>query len=557
MLAPTSVNLSRWTLYDAGFRMTTAFKEVLPQTREQIERVRSRVDKIVLKAQGRLDHPNVDRFTPWVVSVALFAVLFSLALARSRSVDMGADLAAWLQSTWLLGEGFKPEATLTEGNILAEQVAIILYPLALITRFAPTFRTEILLLIQSAGLALTIIPLWRLARGPGRLRVGVTSAVAFAFCVYAAVHNINLAGFHPSALALPALVGGVLFGLEGHRYRYMACVGLALSCRADLGLAVAALGVLLILEGKRRWGGWTALTGLTWTVLAIFVVQPRLAGDLWPHVGAFANFGDTPFQVIGGIITNPIDFLRNVFSEANFRTVVTLFAPVLFLPLVAPRYLMPVVPLYSLYLAADVTPGPLTESPQTVPMTAFIFVATVFALKRSGQVLVERVNVNRRVVVALLLTASVFFVRDAVSSPYEKPWNWSERQSDDLALIQAASIIPEDALVRASPRALPLLAERLGIFELTITELTPDAPGPDYKELVNEVDWIVFDPQSVPQWDSTPLAPLIFQGRLGQEGFVRVDLGETVEVDGELLVDDGGIMLFAYVTETETIEPSG
>jgi len=537
--------------------MTTAFKEVLPQTREQIDRVRSRVDKIVLKVQGRLDHPNVDRFTPWVVSLALFGVLFSLALARSRSVDMGADLAAWLQSTWLLGEGFKPEATLTDGNILAEQVAIILYPLALVTRFVPTFRTEILLLIQAAALAITIVPLWRLARGPGRLRVGVTSAVAFAFSVYAAVHNINLAGFHPSALALPALVGAVLFGLEGHRYRYIACVALVLSCRADLGLAVAALGILLVLEGKRRWGVWTMLAGLGWIVLAVFVVQPRLAGDLWPHVGAFQNFGDTPFQVIGGIISNPVDFLREVFSEANFRTVVTLFAPVLFLPLVAPRYLMPVVPLYSLYLAADVTVGRLAESPQTMPMTAFIFVATVFALKRSGQVLVERVNVDRRVVVALLLTASVFFVRDAVASPYEKPWNWSERQSDDVALIQAASLIPEDALVRASARALPLLAERLGIYELVITAPTPDAPGPDYKALVQDVDWIVFDPQSAPQWDADPLAPQIFQGRLGREGFTRVDLGVTVDIDGEAVADDGGIMLFAYVTETEAIEPSG
>ena len=54
------------------------------------------------------------------------------------------------------------------------------------------------------------------------------------------------------------------------------------------------------------------------------------------------------------------------------------------LPLVAPRYVLPVLPLFAVYLVADVPSGQLAEAPQTVPMIPFVFAATVFALARIG-----------------------------------------------------------------------------------------------------------------------------------------------------------------------------
>lgn len=529
--------------------MTTAFDSLVPRTRTQVERLRSRVDKTLLRIQGRLDHPNFDRFTPWLIAILLFGALLVLALARNHSVHMGSDLAAWLQGTWLLGEGYKPEATLVGGNLLAEQAALIIYPLALILRFLP--RTTTLLVIQAMALAVTVVPLWRLARGPGRLRVGVTSAVAFAFCVYSGIHFVNLAGFHPSAVALPAIVAAVLYGIEGRRWPFMIAVGMVLICRADLGLSIAGLGLLLVLEGRRRWGVWTMVAGLGWAVLAIFLIQPALNSGLYPHVDAFAAFGDTPFGILWGIVSNPIDFLGQVFSRENFKIVVTLLAPVLFLPLVAPRYLLPALPLYALYLAADVPIGRLAESPQTVPMTAFIFCATVFALKRSGRVLVERVSVDRRVVVALLLTATVFFVRDSASSPYEEPWNWADRNAADLAILEAVDRIPPDAAVRASARILPLLAERIAVYELDLVA-EEGAPGEDIDAVIEGVDWIILDPGTVPTWDG--LDESFFRGALGQRGFQE-------SFDGWIDLADGtreltGVRIYEF-TGVEVVIPNG
>lgn len=467
--------------------MTTEFTSLNPSVRARIANARKQLDRLILRMQGRIDGPNVDRVVPWLIAIVLFAMLLALALAKSRSIDMGRDLALYMQSTWLLGEGYKPITTLGGGNLFSRQASFILYPIAAIVKFLP--RVTTLLALQSLALAITVVPLWRLARGLGKLRVGATSAVVFAYFVYTAVHSINLAGFHPGVFALPALVAAVRYGLEGRRWPFVAMIVIVLACRADLGLAVAGLGLLLAIEGRRREGIATISIGLGWLILAIFVVQPALAGDVYPHVQAFSQFGTSPLEILWGIVRAPHEFLGLIASRENFLTVVTLLAPVIFLPVVAPRYLMPAIPLYMIYLAADVPFNRLGESAQTIPITAFVFVATVFALQRSGRILVERVNVDRRVAFALVLTAIVFFVRDAPSSPYNSPWSSGRVGIEEVALKDAAAMIPADAPVRASDRLLPLLAERIAVFELD-----RQAPDEAFVEAATDgVDWIILD----------------------------------------------------------------
>lgn len=488
------------------------------------QRTWKRVDLWVLRWQARLENRSVDRFTPWFVAVALFGLLLSLALARSRSLDGGTELATFAQASWLIGEGFKPVSSIIDGNVLAQNASLILYPISVLTSALPTVTT--LLVIQSAALALGVVPIWRIARRVTDLRWGATATVVFAYVTYSAVHNVNLADFHPEVVALPALLFAVLYGLTGKWVRFLLFVLVVLSARADLGLAIAGLGILLVVEGSRRAGWATAILGFGWFIVAVFWLQPKLGTGDYPAVSAFSDFGtDGPFDVLRGFLTNPLDLLGNLGSRQNFFTIVSLLAPVLFLPVVAPRYLLPTVPLYALYLAADVPAGTLEEAQQTIPVTAFVFVATIFALKRSGTVRVEKVNVDRRLLWALVLTASVFFVRDSASSPYEEPWAWGARDNVDQARYAAIAIIPDDAAVRASPRLLPLLFERERLFELDTT-----GPEPDEQAAVDRVEWVVFDATEVEDnWTFSRLNE--FDLGLGRLGWLRVrSAGDAIHV---------------------------
>src|SRR5262249_31793698 len=150
--------------------------------------------------------------------------------------------------------------------------------------FLPTTAT--LLIVQSAALALAVVPLWRIARRRANLRVGATVTVVLAFCLYPAMHNLNLDGFHPETIALPALLAPFSFGLGARWFRFAVFSVIAVLMRADLGLAVAGFGGLLIVEKHRRAGAITVVTGVGWTVFCGSVVQPRAGADSYAHVNA-------------------------------------------------------------------------------------------------------------------------------------------------------------------------------------------------------------------------------------------------------------------------------
>lgn len=431
----------------------------------------------------------------------LAGVLALLSLARSRELSLDEHMAEPMQALWLIGKGFRPSGSLVGYNLLADQLSIVLYPLAWLTTFLPTATT--LLVIQASALAVGVVPLWRLAREVAQLRIGATMAVVLAYGFSSSVHAVALAGFHPEVIALPALLWAVLYGYLGHPVRYWMAVLVVVAVRADLGFVIAGLGALWWLEGKRTRGIRTLLVGLTYAIVALFVVSPMIT-DGSPHVAAFAQFGDgTLLDVIWGMLTHPGRLVETMFSESNFRACVALLAPVMFLPLVAPRYLAPAVPLFLLYLLADVPAGQLVEAQQTIPVVAFVFVATIFALARIGRVLVERVNVDRRVVIALVLTAAVFFVRDSPASLYSSPWGWGRRMADDGARLAAAELVPDDAVVRASPTLLPLLTERTGLFELD----TSGGYRQERADVAGErVNWIILDRSAASEWADLDVA---------------------------------------------------
>lgn len=532
---------------------------------------RSWLDRQQLRAQARLDTKNADSVIPWLFATLLFIGLEWFALARFWGFNHGANLATAVQSSWLIGEGYLPESSLLGESYLAAQASYIIYPLALVANLFPTAQT--LLTIQALALALGIVPLWKIARDEASLSVGTSIVLAFAYAISAAVHNLNLAGFHPESLALPALLAMVLHTrlrrrhpgsqLESVSIRPISTavsanevpfanwrrwwtitpleqtklslsnlvwlwifVGIVLLSRADLGLVVAAFGVLVVVEGRRRLGWWLVFVGMAWLLWVIWVVQPALADGQYLYTQFFSEYGTgNPLVVFWGMITQPVDLLQDIWSESNFTTLITLLAPLVFLPLVAYRYLLPVVPLYVLYLAADVPSGEIREAAQNIPVVAFVFVAAAFALKRSGQVLVERVRVNRQVIFALALAATVFFVSDAATSPYDSPWRWNNQPEQEEVRQEATELVPDGAVVRASPSFLPRLAERVGVFEL-------DTTGEQAREAAQRaivgVDWILLDTEQAPVWGDQLLEVQRFATVLRQSGYdLRFTQGRT------------------------------
>lgn len=486
----------------------------------------------MLRWQARLDSEWADRVLPWLVAAALFVLLAALSLATARSLDGARDLAAYTQGAWLIREGHEPVITVTnDAHLLAQQAAFAFYPMVGATYVLPIIPA--LLVLQAAALSLAVVPLWRISRRLANLRVGATATLAFVYAFYPVMHNLNLDGFHPEVVAVPGLLAAFYFGATKRWPLFALFAAIVVLARADLGLAVAGLGGLFFVEGERRRGLAIVVAGLGWTTLCALVIQPAFGDGSFPHLTSFAEFGDSPASVGWGMLSHPLDVLSRLFSEQNFNLAVTLLAPVVFLPVLAPRYLVPVLPLQFLFMVADV-PREAVFGQQTVAITAFIFIATAFALSRIGRKGVEKIIVDRRLLGALLLAGSVFFIRDAASSPYREPWEWGGQDVADGARIDANDRIPQDAQVRASPSMLQLLAERQRLWVLDTTGRV-DAAG-----AAAGVDYVVFDETDASTW--TAVQRQVFREGLRTSGF-------------RVVFDAEGIIVFERTAGATATEP--
>ncbi len=425
--------------------------------------IQRRSRRLIVRIQARLEAGAGDRWIPLLVAVALAVVFSWLNLARLAALDAGPDLAAYTQGVWLLGEGFRPEASLfgDQVHLLELHWSFILYPLAAVGVIFPVAKT--LLIAQSIAIAAAVIPLWFLARRVANLRIGAASALVAAYALHPVTNRLATESFRPEALAVPALLAVAYFGAQKRWFWYWCFVVVVLACRADLGLALGLWGFVLLGDGERRAGLWTLGVGLIWGLGLLLVVQP-LFGDA-AVTGQYGEYGDSLGEVFLNMVRNPLDLLTDLTSRPNVNLLVGLLAPLIFIPLLSLRYLMPAVPLGALYLIAE-TVGGDASGERNALLLAFMFIAAPYALNRLGDMGVRRVFVDVRILATLTAAAALAFISSSPLSPYDKPWTWGEPDTVEQAIVDAASMLGSDVAVRASPSALGPLAERPWLYPL-------------------------------------------------------------------------------------------
>lgn len=492
--------------------------------------------RTVLRLQGRLDGEAADRVLPWAYALAAFAILLALDAAALRSLEGGSGLGPWLQAAWRREHG---GAGVPLGGVDPARGAwsLIAEPVLWAGRFVPPAAA--FAVVQALAIAVGIVPLWRLAREEARLRVGASSVVVVAYVLAPTLHRANLAVFHPETIALPLLLWAYLLARRSHWKRYAVLVALVLACGASLGLTVAGLGLVLFLTGQRRPGWITAAVGVGWSLLAVAVVRPDLPDAALTPAGEFVGRATGPLAVIPDLAANPIARGGELLSEPAVFFLVLVLAPLLFLPMVAPRKLSGALPCLALAMIADATiqdvaqRGVINLSPagaHIAPALAFVFIALVFALERIGTPSVTRVNVDRRVLFALFAGAALFFVTEAPTSPYRQPWAWGSQDAVDGARLEAADMIGPRASVAVSPSSTSLVAERADVIELPL-----DAVNLTTERLqgrVADTRWILLDTTGTdpgtrrPYWRTTDPARVV--AVLEEQGFEVVYAAQGV-----------------------------
>ncbi|MEP7034586.1 MAG: DUF2079 domain-containing protein [Actinomycetota bacterium] len=280
--------------------------------------------------------PTWERALPWALALVFAGLYATLSIARFERMDVRSfDLGIFEQAIGHYAHLQAPIVDL-EGaghNFLGDHwnPAIAVY-----APFYRLFPGPVTLLVgQAVVIALGVVPMTRAGiRHLGRWSgIAVGLAFGMSYGIQAAVDF----DVHEVSLALPLLA----FALEAflaRRWRLVVAFAVPLVfVKEDLGLTVAALGLVLVLVGARRIGAGLAAFGVASTALALKVLIPHFAAR-----GSTSRLSDLSLQgggdsLLHRVLTLPHDVVA---SEPRATTVLLLLAVTVFLAPQSPLLIM-------------------------------------------------------------------------------------------------------------------------------------------------------------------------------------------------------------------------
>ena len=379
-------------------------------------------------------------------------------LTHARFDTFGFDLGIFDQGVWLLSRVKDPFVTIRGLPLFGDHASYILLLVAPL--YWVWADPRLLLVLQVVFLAVPAVSVYVIGtRRLGSPLAGL--AMAAAYLAFPAMQWAAIWHFHPETLAA-GFLGLAALAADRQRWRPMAIwLALALLCKEDVGLVVAGFGALLWIIGHARVGRRTLAAGLGWFLLTALILIPLANGRASPHLEL--NYGITgsgPSVVLEAVPTLAGNAWQNVVDGKGGIYLLLIFAPLLGLPLLDPRWLLPVAPPVLLNLAA--THGYQQE-------IRYQYLATAAPFLALGTIAGVRAVARRRVVLVSLLAAVVAVAGYVDYRVGPAPWSREfPRPAEDGPVSetrrQAMSLIDPAAPVSAHYNLVPHLAHRIHIY---------------------------------------------------------------------------------------------
>jgi uncharacterized membrane protein len=442
----------------------------------------------------------------WAVAVwagaAVYAVALSLeSIADHESFRTGFDTAIYDQLLWLLANGHESFSTVLNRPLLADHFQpglVLLTPLYWLGLGVPG-----LYVAQSVGLAATAPALYALASASGASRA-LAAIPAFAWLACPWVATVNLFEFRPTAFLPVLLALSALAVVERRDVLLAGSMLLALSLKEDVTLTYLVLGVLIVLQGRRRTGALVVAASAIWYVAASRAIE-ALGGSYDTFGQRFAgDRGESVGDALVWHLQHPLGALSDIVTE-SVPGLLALLASTGGLPLLAPSWLLLAAPSAAYNALSAYTPQHDLAHHYHLGTLAGLFVASAVGVARVG-----RLGMRGRIVVAagLGLVALVALGGGA----------WAHGERDGVALDRetterALGRIPEDASVAAALPLLPHLSHRVEVYTLPepfiSLEWGSSLTARELAERAAEVRYVAYvEGQQV---------GTVFTGRLGRE----------------------------------------
>jgi len=409
------------------------------------------------RSRERADRPGRDvRVLAWVAAALLTALYATLSVRRHHAMlTTGFDLGIFEQEVRSYAHLSWPTSDLKAPGfpLLGDHFSPIVALLAPVYRLFPSAQT--LLVAQAVLLAVGVVPLVRWAGQAVGRSAAVLVAVAYgsAWGIAGAV----VFDFHEVAFAVPLVSASVVALGRGRLRQAVLWAAPLVLVKEDLGLTLAAIGLLVLWRGERRWGAAAVVGGVVATAVEMLVVLPAVN-----PAGANAYTGQVGS---GGLLTKLTQLLT---PETKVLTIVALLAPTVFLAVRSPLLLV-VLPTLAWRFTADNPAYWGTGYHYSAVLVPIVLAAFVDGLTRVRRTRVLWLVASAAVVLWSLPGSALLQVTDGAL--------WRDDPHTDEARTVLA-MIPDGATVAASNSLAPQLTARTTV---SLVGLTPiDVARPEY-----------------------------------------------------------------------------
>jgi uncharacterized membrane protein len=298
--------------------------------------------------------------------------------------------------------------------------------------------------------------------------------------------------FHPEVFAIAPLIAAYGFAIRNQRRWYWLLLFFAIIWKEDIALAIAAIGVVLLIQKKdRRLALFTIALGVVWFAIATQVVLPHFSpsGQAFYSEGFYGNLGSSFSDIARTALNHPSRIGQHLSQSHAAGHARDMWSSVGFVNLIAPETLIIALPQWlANYLSVNSFTWDLHYHYVAVPLVA-TFLGLIIGLSRLRGA--WRGFAAGIALVAALATGLVWSV-----APYSRDYHsgyWPlSANANQSELDHAVSLVPKNASVSASYHMVPHLAERRLIFSFP----NPWKPrnwgiGDRNQRSPNDVDWIV------------------------------------------------------------------
>lgn len=231
----------------------------------------------------------------------------------------------------------------------------------------------------------------------------VSLALTLSYFLYPAIHFVNLYDFHMVTFAVPLLLAAWYTYLKDRMWLTAILLFLAGLSKENVWVAVGIFGFALLFTKHKKWGLFLLVSSISAFFFFISYLIPATRGSRHFAIEYYSDFGDSPRSVILGFLIKPFTVFDDLFKTGKFVYLVQLLAPLGFLSLLAPGYL--------LFALGDFMINLLSANPNmtqlyyqyTTVITPFAFIAGVYGAKR----VLDKWNSATSWVVGYLVVSSV------------------------------------------------------------------------------------------------------------------------------------------------------